>query len=552
MPESVFESALVTVCDWACRLGGDPGRDAWRAVAERNLGQDASRFSLAVLGLRLETAARAGDDARVKAIMRALATFLRDQPAARLALEWQGTGARRVTKDTADLCGLRFDVAGRLLDLDVCLDETAPMPSDRFFRALLIDLLTEAHDATRATAGGERASALSAHVASRLHRRLREAAIPSDFRGEALRWMWRVLTSVCVTFERVTSADDARRLVLPDASDARSLGSGGFDLRVRLVGDEMLDVWASASPAAVDAAVVNEMLGALAAAWGREAAPLAGGFREMPVASQPQGDAVEGVGPTLPSPSAVPLVACDLPSTFEGAGSAARSWSRARRVATQRDGRHAYAALELVDLGPFLETRRSLGDVSPTAMLLWLLARQPTFAGRAFAVMVDVPARGGDGTAAGESGRTPAILRVRPVDYFPGAFPGAGFDVFKTVFEREAALTRERRSASWEMLRTLARLDVVAPMRGHPALLSRARDAFGTVGVFMVRGADVFDVPWHPMLSDGSVGLGDFGAAVQSGEVRCAVTFKGARRQVEACRAAVLAALDQPGRCFSH
>lgn len=541
---STVGSTLVRAFGLLGRMGQGFLEDGWRLLGRGQLRGGATRYAIAAFGLRRPSGKTAGVEA--PALVRALATFLRRQPVTHCALEWHRHEAVRVPKSAVDITWARFDVSGRLLGLETFLDERVEVPYESFIRGLLIDIVIEAYNATRYENEAERPLALEQHVMNALDVLLARASLPRDTRDAATFWVWRVLTATMVTFERLDSADDARRLCIPSFIDARPPGLGALHVRMRLVGDGTVDVWADANPVAIDAAPLRDVLGALAADWGSE-----------PVLFPSDGDTLGGPPPeghvrdgTVVSDALVPPVPAPPPGRFDEAHPVERhAWARALRCSSG-DPPHVYARLDLFDFAPFFALRRELGDVSPTAMLLWMLAHQPAFADRRFAVMVDVPPSEGASPDSIDASRTVGVFGIRPADYFPGAFSGAGFPAFQTAFEREARLTRTRASSGWQ---TVQRLGLVPPSQQRVSeryLGPLARETFGTVGVSVLRGADLFVAPWHPLFVDGVLAFGDLLHAAAGGQTRGGVTVKGGRRRIEACREALAQALATPGRWF--
>lgn len=507
------------------RLGGGASEDAWRTVGRTQLRGHESRFVLAALGLQRAPAASSAHDAR--AITGALATLLRDHPSTHCALEWQAHEATRTPKTAVDVVWARYDVAGRLLSLEPHFDDRHEIAYERFLRGLLVELVIAAFNETRGAREVERALHLEQLVMARIDPMLARASLPIDARDAAVLWVWRVLSAVLVTFDRVDTADDPRRCTPPAFLDARSLGLGALHLRVRRVGADAVDLWAEAHAGAIDPAPLQAVLVAIAAAWGRTTAPAP----RVP-------ERVDDVIAPVPEP---------VPASYrDAAPDPLPAWARAVRCATGGEPPHVFEALTRVDMTPLLEVRRGLGNVGLTAMWVWALAHQPAFAGRRFTVALDVPPRSGVPAGDAEAGHTVGLLTIRPADYFPGAFIGAGFDAFHTAFAREVRRTRDRVSDGWDLLARLAAVPASQQTHQVRHLAPLAREALGTVCVTAMRGADIFLPSWHPLFVDGCIAFGDVASAGCDGKVQCTVGIKGGRRHVEACREAVRRALTAP------
>jgi hypothetical protein len=535
MSDARIGSVLVKAFGLLKAFGARAPEDGWRMSARVHLRGEIAKFALAALGLRV--------DSGEEAVLAKLATFLREQPIAGQALEWHRFSAIRVPKTTTDLVWARFDPAGRLISIEARLDEREPVPYDRFIRAFLADLVCDAYNETRELPDLERPLALQQHAMSRIGSAVSRAALPHDAREAAVSWIWRVLTATMVTFEQI---DEASRFVLPQWLDTRHFGHGLFNVRIRRGAEGVADLWWQVNHAAVDGVPVQEMLDALVAEWGADEVSFPVSPVEPDQAPAPNGHSEGGVGDAFHgtvvrdlrlSPAPAPL-----PSTFSGDSRA--PWERPVRCSPDPEPPRIYAALDFLDMSGFLEVRRELGGASPTAMLLWALAHQPAFADRKFAVATDVPPLEGAEPGSAPSRRTVCFIVMRPADYFPGAFEGAGFGAFAEAFAEEAAATRARTSTPWRLLESTAPMPAAQQEWSARLIPQFGHDSIGTVGVSVIRRASIFEAPWHPVFVDGFVALGDFR------DGRCAITCKAARRRLEACRDALRAVAAEPRRYF--
>jgi hypothetical protein len=160
--------------------------------------------------------------------------------------------------------------------------------------------------------------------------------------------------------------------------------------------------------------------------------------------------------------------------------------------------------LDFLDFGPLLQCRKQVNDrranggAAPAtvgAVLVWNLSRHQNFRGKKFAVTVDVPA----------TPREPRCVDL--VVTRPTAFEDV--DRFVDDFNAQVIACRERRSPTRRAMRTIA---LLPPRRAMSVLrmnVERTRETFGTVGVSLLREAEVFLAPMSdPGFEDGFLAVG--------------------------------------------
>ncbi len=195
-----------------------------------------------------------------------------------------------------------------------------------------------------------------------------------------------------------------------------------------------------------------------------------------------------------------------------------------RAVARPLAGRAGLAEVQtFLDFGPLLAWRKQQNAKLPepltfSAAMLWRLARCRTLASAHMGTTVEVP-------AIGPLERGVGVVVVRPEDYGRGS---EGLARYARDFNRQMELTRRRTSPRCKLL------DAAALIPAGPARallrrgLERTGDAFGSLGLTVLKDARVFGAPLgdygHP---DGFIAIGSLSLPARGGgQVGCA-TVKG-------------------------
>ncbi|HYI02728.1 hypothetical protein [Hyalangium sp.] len=488
-------SSLITLklLEGLSRLGWRAREEGWRKSVQTYFRTEASKFVLASLGLSAEPSATTEESSLHLA--RRLQAFLREQPVCRWCLQWERFAARRLPCLEADITLAHFDGSGSLKHLQPLLDEHAPALGalDAEARGWLCQQLVEAYEATRHLEDVDRPLRLE----RMLRRQVQERSWSSgSSRAEALRFTERVLRGTFLVVEQLPAGATAgERHTPPPLLHRKHPGHGLLCLHARLLPEaSAVDLWWQIHHSPVDGAPMQEVLDALRAAWGSRALPLA------------------------PAPPA------SLPPQLCG----------------RRNGREQVCTLDFLDFSPLLSAREQLsrelaypleGPVSLSGLLLWGLACQPAFADRKFVMPVDVP-------ATPQAERTLGTLVIRPAMYFRQD-RREGLVSFLRAFEARLRATQERRSAATSAMQLFA----VAPPFLYEAqrrLASAAMaEGFGTVGITLLRNAEVFLPPLGDANPDGFLAFGRFTRDAEGSGRAGAIGIKGTAAQVEAYRQAL-------------
>lgn len=399
--------------------------------------------------------------------------FLRSEPEAAYALTHSAVDTRRHAHDTIDLVVQHFDADGTLSHLDAHLDPARPSDLSHKDQCVIHALVLHAYRETAHLPESVRPLALLRRAGQHRH-------LPLETYQE------RLVKAVCLSVEPM---DAARRFELPHFAERRGLGHNVYTFAARTAGDTA-DVWGIAHHVGADGVPFQELFTRLERAWGTD------------------------------------------PVEFPAAGTVYPA-----RVGHHPGEREVYESLSFHDFAPLLRLRKKVNadlglDVPVGAFFLWVLAREPEFAGVRFASTVDVP-------ATPDRERAVDLVPRRPADF------GDDLAAYVRSYLDGVAASRARRSP---VQRAGADMSHVPPwllgplLRASPDVLAAT---FGEVGLSVIREAKVFVVPLADVaypggfLAVGGVGLPAAGGAVG------AVTVKGTRAQADDYPAAVARALQK-------
>jgi hypothetical protein len=464
-------------------------RDAWRRLVGLGLRSAGCRFGLSALGLDLQEVGPTTDHLAKK-----LHRFLAAEPDACWALEHHPHFVERVACNEPDLVLAEFAADGARDRIVPYLHPESPSPLTAGQRATVEDAVTFAHGETRTLPDAVRPQALLREVLARVPR-------PSA------PYARRLLRAAVLSFEPMP-ADPRARCHPPDFRFRRGLAFGVLDFVVRrgaspgaapspdFPGSYTGDLWVNIHHTGADGAPMQEMLSRLERQWGVSDRPV------FPSDDRSRSPAIR--------PAQIP--GTDRPISL---------------------------LVDFIDFAPLL-TRRArietdLSEAPPIAgLLIWNLAREPEFAGRKFGTAVDVPPKA-------DCARAVDLAGIRPSDYMGKP---EGFPAFVRDYRRLMSDARSRSTRTHAAVRAIAMTPTAIATRLIALDLEHGRRTFGTVGLSILRNAQVFTAPMSDFSwNDGFIAIGNMGLSAAGGGTVAAVTIKGTEEQIrhypEAIRRAV-------------
>ncbi|MGC3991986.1 MAG: hypothetical protein QM796_20305 [Chthoniobacteraceae bacterium] len=474
-------TAPVGLLLWALRLRRP---DPWRRTLGLGLRSQGCQFALGTFGLDpFEGEDLPTDRAEVEAALaEKLSTFLRDEADLRFALQHYGAVVKRVKKSVVDVAVVRYGANDELTSMETRLDPSRNLLLPGSEQAAAERTIIESYNLTRHFSEIGRVQEL-------------KRLVFQGVRGSGIArtaYCRRILGSVCVAF---LPGSGEERFSPPDFHRWRIPGSGFLQVFCRWQAvEKRVDVWLHVHHTGADGGSMQELLDRLEKAW--------------PVTT-----------PAFPKALAedtAPRVACAAATAGE---------------------RQIHLASAFLDFRPLLALRKRLaatGDMPVVALLLWLMERQPEFAGRKFAVAVEVP----------DNGEFPRAVDL--IGIAPGAFREKGLPTYAAEFQRLVAGARSRRGVTFRAMRGLALLPAGLAgrvMRANPAL---AEKTFGTMGVSMLRTAKVFVAPMADGgFDDGFIAIGGLHLPGEAGTPVGSITIKGDAEKVARYPVAIQRAINE-------
>ena len=439
--------------------------DPWRRTLGLGLRSLECQFALSAFGLRpvLPGEVQAGGVKR--AFVTKLVELLREEPWVRFALRHRGSVIERIAKPAVDVLLGHHASDGSLEGIEPFLDPAFPVSLPGTARREIEQAIIESFNATRSQPEVGRVREMT----KRLFRRLsRSGSAAKDYAG-------RLLTSVGICFDNGAES----RFAPPDFRRYRIMGSGFLQIFCHWRGpNRACDLWFHVHHTGADGAPVQEFISRLEQAWMAEPA-------------------------VFPRPS---------DNAASEAGGAADAGNQELRLIQF-----------FVDFASLLALRKRMTPnvaVPAGALFLWLLARQPEFAGVRFAVAVDVPADA-------RFPRAVDLIGIRPAD-FAAASEHGNLEAFAGGFERLVAEARRRQSPTFRAMRNLALLPSWLAQPLMKSNRSAAAATFGSVGLSVLRDARIFVAPMADSgFEGGFIAIGGMNLASESGGMVGSVTIKG-------------------------
>jgi len=478
------------------RLGFSAEENGWRKATGIFLRTEHSKFILASFRLTYQpTDAVVENPVQAKAVLvERLAEFLRYNPACHWTLEW---GVFRVWPKKVfytDITEAEYDHEGVMQRITPHLDSARRTFS--LLRKTDVDMalnkIIESYNETRNAPERTRAWVLE----KRLKRWVRKLkGLSSGGRQEIRELVERVLNGTFIQFE-VLGDDPSRlaslRLATPNMKNRRHPGSGLLNIVCRFSHDlKEADLWFQHHHVPVDGMPMQEMLERLKTEWGA---------------------AGEILYPAKESKAAMPEV-----FYF---------------------GQRLFRARIYVDFERFGKVRKYLNDryyaemggpATVSSMLIWGLAQYEYFKDSKFlfpvdtSLIMDYPQE-----------RNISMIFIRPSKFFNVSDPLDGFLKYQREFNQRLFATRIGKSESYELLELYAMIHPLFYYIARYIMPKATSELLGTVGLTILRNAEMFVSPLTDLQSRGFVAIGNLMMPTEDGKTSGAVSICGSREQVRA------------------
>lgn len=492
---------IVKFLQFLQRLGFTAREDGWRRVTQSYLRTEHSKFALAVFRLNFWSDLKTENDKTLgsakKHLIERLTQFLGQHPVTHWQLQWNRFSVKRREKKCIDIVHADFDENGNLESIEPYLDSNENGKNaddiDPELRTVLIRGIINSYNKTKDLDDKTRPRILKRE----LHRWfLKQPQLTANgTKDQAEHFIERVLSAALIHFEKLPlgiSAIDERRLRPPCFIKCKHPGFGPLNILCRFTDDlNEVDLWVQFSHIPTDGVPVQEVLEELKREWGK-----------CDDLKFPSPDYNRRIIPEL----------CSAKSSKN----------------------EIYHINQFVDFQPLRRLRKELNKryarqikekITIVALFVWKLAQSDVFKNVKFAVPVDLCA-----TTPRE--RTLGFVFIRPGVYFDKDMPDKGFLKFHQEFDRQLQATRERRSESYRLLESYALTPPLMYSATLKLLPFAVREFVGTMGVTIIKGADLFIAPFNDVHTDGFVAIGNFLIPAADGSKVCNVSIKGPKDKV--------------------
>lgn len=366
-----------------------------------------------------------------------------------LAGEWIAHFAVRDTRflaqtipiQSVDVCLAEFAADGRLLQLTPVLDPEFEPTLDSEQREEVHRSLVEVSNTT-----------LAFDVTVRTGKILRH--ISRGYSASATAYALRILQSCFVTFEKNTN-----RFLPPAPTVFRFPGTGMFNFIVRKRPEGRADIWMQGQHTALDGIEFGQLFKRLEENFG-------------------------GCEETL----------------FPAPGGGARYSLPCHRAGD----RELVTVGDFFDFAPLRQLKRRLNrqssvrlpvPVTEATLLLWTLGNQPEFSGETFALVVDVPPKGGHP-------RRLDFIVIRPWEFFDSAAPLDGFPHFLTAYTDRLRLVQSDRSRPYRSIKNVAMLPPFLAQKVMQMNMRARQRGLGTITISLLKSVTVSLAPITNLASD--------------------------------------------------
>jgi len=493
--------SIVSFLQFLEKIGVKSSQDGWRKVTQSYLRTEHSKFILTAFRLDFQSDLSMKvnmtlDSAKAHLIAR-LSHFIRQQPTLHWQLQWHRFYAKQYKKSAIDIAHVTFEKNGALKAIDPHLDNQIndiDTLSEESKNHIIKDIV-KAYNKTRNLNDRKRPLILKKILKQRLSKQFRSAS--TDIRLQAKNFVDRILSATFIHFEKLPHSNsdfdiDNKRIQTPCFIKAKHAGFGLLNILCRFTHDfKEADLWIQYSHIPIDGVPMQEVLGDLKKKWGKF-----GIFK-------------------LPSSSCKKKTIPELCST-------------------KSEKKSVYSVNQVINFNPFLKLRKRLnkyytgqgkGNVTVAALLMWRLSQYTAFENIKFAIPVDV-------RSSAHRERTLGFVFIRPSVYFDRYKPDKGFYGFQQEFNRQLKATRKRRSESYKLLESYTLFPPAIYSATLKLLPSAVGEFVGTVGITIIKKADLFIGPSNDIHIDGFIAINNLFTPTQEGDKVCDVSIKAPKDKI--------------------
>ncbi len=497
-PVAIIFIATLKILQTARYLGFSTSENGWRKASQIYLRKEHSKFCLATFRLNNivpgELHPQDIDTARQQVVKR-LATFIKDNAVFHWGINWKRFSAKRHHTRYIDIIEADFDRQGKLLHILPHFDsQSDKFPAlNKYQRQMLHQQLIQDYNDSLNIRDKKRLIILK----RRLKKYINTIKIISPRTHLTMRhYTERILNGTFIHFERMPNQTGEElseyQLKTPNFKRRKHPGGGLLNILCRFNYNlKECDLWFQYHHVPVDGIPMQQMLEKLKDEWGE-----AGEFKYPPLSS---------------------LAA--TPEVFYF-------------------GNKIFRARIFCDFSSVLTIRKKLnekyydrmgGAVSFPCLMLWAMTRQECFRQHKFSMPVDTASFENSGLA---EDRNITLMFTRPDNYSNSEAPFDSFLKFAKAFNQNLFLTRMGKSESHEFLELCAIT--------HPLFYSFVRyfmphalkEIVGTVGITVIRSAEMFVSPMSDLHVDGFIAFGNCRVPTMDGKLAGAISICGSKENI--------------------
>jgi pimeloyl-ACP methyl ester carboxylesterase len=450
----------------------------WRKTMGTYLRTEQSKFGLAVFGLDFLSDQGKIDvlpfeEAKAHVIKR-LALFLKSVPTIQWKLKWGKFRVFRERQKFVDVIDVTFSDNGNIVSLTPYLDIDGPPFSElnEEENRKICDLFIKEYNRVKDVKDEKRPRLLRKN----LHNWVKEQeAMSSLLKKEAISLLDRLLSGNSVIFQvlsKEASGPSIERFTSPEFIKHKHAGFGLLNISCRFNHSlDEADFWFQFQHVPVDGVPMQEFLLDLKRTWGIR--------RHL-------------IYPPLKSTQPMEPQRC---STF------------------LKNGKALYQTTTFIDFRPILKLRKRVntefssamgGPATVVSIVMWGLIQHKSLRDRKFLFPVELAE-----CPITKQERAPCAMFIKPSEFLNQKNRMKGFFDFQYEFNRMMNATRARKSASYEMIELYA-LTFPWLYTLTRKIMPRALGEFiGTVGLTMIKDADMFISPLSDVQSDGFFAIGN-------------------------------------------
>jgi pimeloyl-ACP methyl ester carboxylesterase len=491
-PAVIFLVAGMKVLQITHRLFFRVEYKGWRHLSGIFLRSDHSKFVLTAFRLNYRTTSETIEDFAMakKQFISKWMKFHHGSEALHWHVHYKGMYTfSRKTKFT-DLVEATYNSEGRLTKLEPHFDDQAEKPLlDPFLQEKVLEIIIQANNHTSHLTDPKRYKKMIKRIKWQ-QRKLYQLSLAT--RAELKNFSKRILEATFINFSLLTSNRNQgrERLASPPFPNLKHPGVGLTNIHCRITPNfQEADLWCQFHHVPVDGMIMQQQLDRLKGEWGTA------GRICFPTHAQPE----------------ITSFHHGKKEIFQGR--AFFDFAKINRVRKQLNHLH------LAEMG---------GPATVVSLLTWGVTQHKCLRKHKIAFPVDLM----DLDQSGESETT--LMFIRPSAYFTKRNQRESFYAYQTEFNQRLYATRTREGENYQVLELFAVTNKFIQFLGKNLFKQALGRAVGSVGISIVKNAEIILPPASDLQSNGFITIGNFWLPTENENTKVGcLSIRGTQRQVE-------------------